>query len=1074
MAKLKRKDIPSQLSELGLNKKLTKVFFEFIHEKFWQESIDIYKKLSITRKSLDEKDKIYLLIKSKNSSYDVNLEITNNELNHFCNCAHRENFKGCAHAGAVLLYKILKKEKNDFNSKLGNNLESKKNATSDLNYFKALFPKIDTSKQQNMIYFNFEDFDKERQLLVVQRGIIRKDGGYGLPMKFNAKNFDSSKWKISKDVGGVLKFISDANNYSSDYSSSGFSKYGFYDINTDLMMPVLKKIYFEEQEIILGAIFSKEKFEISWDISKNNSSYIIEPFFVYGNKKKSLLKMDLIEIGSNSLWAYDCKKRCFYESEANLNLEVIRSIIRLPKKLEFNEKELMEFFLKYYPKIVDNFKLNLSDELKRKTKYVVPKAKLYLEKAGSSIKIKLKFDYSSREIDYFSSNKDIILIEDNVIYDIHRDVEIEDETVEKLNDLGVVTHEEMDEFVIDCDLIDFIVNNLPKIIKNGIEVFGEDKLFNFKIIKNKPKMNIKVAQKTDWFEIKGDVKFGKDSVKIQAVLDAIFQNKRFVELSDGVKAVIPKKWINSLKAYSGFIDTEKNDAKLSKNHIAIINDLIKMSNNVDMSDKVKQVISSFNNFDKIKSIELSKNIKTKLRDYQKVGYDWLYFLREFGFNGILADDMGLGKTLQTLCLLQKLKEEKVKNPFLVVVPTSLVFNWKSEIEKFTPGMKVYIHHGTNRKNNKKSFNESVRKNDLIITTYGVLRNNLKLFSDIEFEYIVLDEAHLIKNPMSISAKTVCSLKGKNKLAISGTPIQNNLTELWSLFNFLNPGYLGGYEFFKENFISLIEKNNDKSINESLKKLISPFLLRRTKKVIEDELPEKNEMILKSSFSTEEREIYNNWRDFYKNEISTNITENGINKSKIKILEGLMKLRQICLHPKLIDASYTGRSSKFDLLMMEVEKVLSEGHKVLIFSSFVKMLSLVKNEFEEKGIKYFYLDGQTKNREKVVSNFQESSEAHPFLISIKAGGLGLNLTEADYVFIIDPWWNPAVEMQAMDRAHRIGQKNKVFVYKIITENTIEEKILKLQDSKKKLVKDLIVEEQSLVKNINVKDIKEIFG
>ncbi len=1074
MVKIKNKNIAIQLSELGLNEKLIKVFQEFIYEKFWQESIDIYKNLQIARKSLDSKNKIYLLLRVKKFGYDVNLEITNNELNHFCNCSHREGFKGCSHAGAVLLYKMLKHEKNDFNSKLGDNLQPKKNKSSDLNYFKSLFPKVDISGQQNMIYFNFEDFDKEKQLLVVQKGIIRKSGGYGIPMKFHAKNFDSNKWKISKNVGSVLKFIHDADNYGSGYSSSGFSKYGFYDVNTDLMMPVLKKIFFEEQEIILGAIFSKEKFELSWDISKNDSSYFIEPFFICENKKKNLLKMDLIEIGSNSLWVFDCKKRCFYEYKDNLNLEIVRSIIRLPKKLEFNEKELMEFFSNYYPKILDNFKFNLSDDLKRKTKYAIPKAKLYLEKSGSSVKVKLMFNYSSREINYFSSNKDIVLIDNNVIYDIHRDMEIEDEVVEKLNKMGVVTHESLDEFEIDCDLIDFIMNNLPEIVQSGIEVFGEDKLFNFKVVKNKPKMNIKVTQSTDWFGIKGDVKFGQDSVNIQDVLDAIFKNKRFVELSDGKNAVIPKEWINNLKAYAGFIDFEKSGTKLSKNHIAIINDIIKLSNNVNMSDKVQKTISNFNNFDKIKSVKLSKNINAKLRDYQKSGYDWLCFLRDFGFNGILADDMGLGKTLQTLSLLQKMKDENVKNPFLVVVPTSLVFNWKSEIEKFTPNMKVYVHHGTNRKTNKEKFNELTQKNDLIITTYGVLRNDLKLFSGIEFEYIVLDEAHLIKNPLSISAKTVYSLKGKNKLAISGTPIQNNLTELWSLFNFLNPGYLGGYEFFKENFVSLIEKNEDKTINDSLKKLINPFLLRRTKKVIADELPEKSEMILKSSFSASEREIYDNWRDYYKNEINTNIKEKGINKSKIKILEGLMKLRQICLHPKLIDSQYTGSSAKFDLLMMEIEKVLSEGHKVLIFSSFVKMLSIVKNEFEEKGIKYFYLDGQTKNRENVVSKFQESSEAHPFLISIKAGGLGLNLTGADYVFIIDPWWNPAVEMQAMDRAHRIGQKNKVFVYKIITENTIEEKILKLQDSKKKLVKDLIVEENSLVKNINVQDIKEIFG
>src|SRR3989339_811485 len=439
-------------------------------------------------------------------------------------------------------------------------------------------------------------------------------------------------------------------------------------------------------------------------------------------------------------------------------------------------------------------------------------------------------------------------------------------------------------------------------------------------------------------------------------------------------------------------------------------------------------------FAKIKPEKISKNVNAELRPYQKAGYDWLCFLNKSGFNGILADDMGLGKTLQTLSLFQKIKDEKNKNtkPLLVITPTSLVFNWKNEIQKFTPNLKVYVHHGTKRINSNQKIQEIIKNNDLIITTYGVLKNDLELFSKITFEYIVLDEAHIIKNPQSINAKSVCSLNGKNKLAISGTPIQNNLMELWSLFNFLNPGYLGGYNFFKETFMFPIEKNQDKDVNASLKKIISPFLLRRTKKIIADELPEKNEIILKSDFSESERRNYDEWKEYYKEEIRVSITQNGFSKSKMKILEGLTKLRQICLHPKMVDPEYKGSSSKFDLLMIEIEKILEEGHKVLVFSSFVKMLSIIKE-----------------------------------------GGLGLNLTSADYVFIVDPWWNPAVEMQAMDRAHRIGQDKKVFVYKMIAQDSIEEKILKLQESKKKLVEDLIVEEKSLLKEIDLKGIESLF-
>jgi len=351
---------------------------------------------------------------------------------------------------------------------------------------------------------------------------------------------------------------------------------------------------------------------------------------------------------------------------------------------------------------------------------------------------------------------------------------------------------------------------------------------------------------------------------------------------------------------------------------------------------------------------------------------------------------------------------------------------------------------------------------------------LKFFATEEFEYIILDEAHTIKNPLSVNARTVCALKGKRKLAISGTPIQNNLIELWSLFDFLSPGYLGTYDGFKENFVIPIEKDKDENATKNLKKMIDPFLLRRNKSNIASELPEKSEMVLGSEFNEEEAIIYQNWKDHYSAEINRSIKEKGINKSRLKILEGLTKLRQVCLHPKMVDPKYEGSSAKFDLLIEQITKVLGEGHKVLVFSSFVKMLTIAREELEKKGIKYSYLDGSSTNREKIVEEFQNAEGARPFLISIKAGGVGINLTAADYVFIIDPWWNPAVEMQAMDRAHRIGQKNPVFVYKMIAKNSIEEKILELQKSKKKLVEDVITVEEGGVKSIDAKSIKEIFG
>lgn len=1070
MAKKKTGDAATRLLKLGLSKQQMALFFDSIHEKYWDLAVDLYDNLEIVRKSLDDKDKLYMLLRDGKKGYDVNLEIHNDEFDSFCSCSSKED-KGCQHAGAALIFKLLKKDNNDFNNKLCKAKKFAGNVSmSDLNYFRDLLPKKDEAERKYMIYFNFEDFDTERQILSVERGIIKKDGSYGAPVKFNGKNFDTDKWDISKNVRKALNFIN-GDNYGMRYSTGGFQKSKFYDVNTDLMMPVLRDVYLSEKEIIFNAIFSKNQFEIVWEIKKSKDKYVLEPFFVAGDERKSLIDTNFLDVGNTTLWILDDSERKFYEYKSVENLDLARGIIRFPKKLQLSENELREFFSTYYKEILDDFEFKLSKSLKRDTRTVQPVAKIFLEKSGITAKVKLKFDYSGQTVDYFSANKELILVENNVILDVHRDFEYEDEVIEKLNDHHIVTHDDKDEFVLDCDLIDFVSESIPSISNMGIEILGEDKLFNFKVVKSSAKMVMNTSKNGDWFDLKGTVQFGKDKIDMKKVLEAVFKNKRFVELSDGKRAVIPKNWVQNLKGYGGFFDLTEN-IKLSKHHLAILESVMSLASKADMDSNVKKVLTSFRNFDKIKPATVSKKVKATLRHYQKAGFDWLNFLREFEFNGILADDMGLGKTLQALTMLQKVSEEKGNKTSLAVVPTSLVFNWKAEAKKFTPGLKIAIYHGVKR--DKKGFDKMVKENDLVITTYGVIRNDLELFVSKEFEYVILDEAHTIKNPASISAKSVFALRGKNKLAISGTPMQNNLTELWSLFNFLNPGYLGSYDFFKEQFVTRIEKEKDVNVNASLKKLINPFLLRRTKKIIADELPDKTEMVLKSNFNEDEREVYDNWKEYYKNEIKSAVNEKGMGGAKLKILEGLMKLRQICLHPKMIDTEYRGSSAKFDLLMMEVEKVMAEGHKVLIFSSFVKMLTIIKDEFEKKDLKYSYLDGKTKDREGVVTRFQNGDEAESFLISIKAGGVGLNLTSADYVFIVDPWWNPAVEMQAMDRAHRIGQKNKVFVYKMIAENTIEEKILKLQESKKELVDNLITEEAGVMKDINPRELEELFA
>ncbi|MCK5615233.1 hypothetical protein KAR91_75920, partial [Candidatus Pacearchaeota archaeon] len=370
MAKAKKIDVFEKLAKLGLNDRQIAVFCNNIHEKHWNKSISVYKKLHITRKSLDEKDKLYVLIREGDRSYDVNLEIINSELVCFCNCANSDDSHGCDHFGAVLIYKMLQERKNDFNLKLSTTKKVPERK-SDLDYFKNLFPKTIEELRKYMVYFNFENFHNDRQILNIERGVMKKDGGFGAPVKFNAKDFHSEKWEISKKTKRVLTFMSGGDSYGMKYSSSGLSKSIFYDINSDLMMPVLSEIYAEEPEIILGATFSSEKFNVMWEVKKTkDGKYVLEPFFVLGRKKTSLLKMDLVEIGSTSLWVFDCEKRMFSSYKNDQDIEVIRSVIRFPKKLVLEKDELLEFFREYYQKVLNDFQFNLSSDLIQESKSV--------------------------------------------------------------------------------------------------------------------------------------------------------------------------------------------------------------------------------------------------------------------------------------------------------------------------------------------------------------------------------------------------------------------------------------------------------------------------------------------------------------------------------------------------------------------------------------------------------------------------------------------------------------------------------------------------------------------------------
>lgn len=441
--------------------------------------------------------------------------------------------------------------------------------------------------------------------------------------------------------------------------------------------------------------------------------------------------------------------------------------------------------------------------------------------------------------------------------------------------------------------------------------------------------------------------------------------------------------------------------------------------------------------------------------------------------GILADDMGLGKTIQTLALLQKEKEEGTDSPSLIVLPTSLIQNWCNEARKFTPELKVLIHTGVGRQRRLDHFS----KFDLILTTYGIVRQDIDQLKDFPFHYVILDESQMIKNPESKTAKAIRKLVSSYRLSLTGTPVENTVMDIWSQMAFLNPGLLGNETFFKRFYVQPIEKSRDQKRSAKLRRIIYPFILRRKKNQVEKDLPERIEKLQYCEMIEPQRKYYEDIKNTYRNYLMELISNNAWKKNKLNILTGLQKLRQIAIHPRMIEEEkftleQSGKYKEVKRLLKQV--IAKDDSKVLIFSQFVKMLHLLRDDLINEGIKFNYLDGSTRDRQGQVDTFQKDDKIKVFLISLKAGGVGLNLTAADYVFILDPWWNPAVENQAIDRSHRIGQKRTVFFYKFITQDTIEEKILGLQRKKAQLSDDIISVEEDIYKSLDAVDLEDLLN
>lgn len=620
--------------------------------------------------------------------------------------------------------------------------------------------------------------------------------------------------------------------------------------------------------------------------------------------------------------------------------------------------------------------------------------------------------------------------------------------------------------------VEFLAFGLPKLRKAGFEIVGE--IDNLRFNRRRPKPRASVDSGIDWFDLNVNIDYGDTSAGISEVLAAYRGGRRVVKLEDGSWGALPVAWLRKLG--KPLEELEKRAAtesglRVRRYDAPLIDDILAGFERVESDDGWRRLSHDLRDFKGLEPASVSPGLMGELRDYQAHGVAWIDFLRRFGFGGVLADDMGLGKTIQAIALLLSEHRDKgVGVPSLIVTPTSVAFNWVSELARFAPDLKVLRLTGSQRA----KLYDDIERSDIVITTYPLLRRDIGIFGAKRFHYAILDEAQFIKNAVTDTAKAARALNAANRLALTGTPIENHLGELWSIFEFLMPGFFGSYRDFNERY----EKPLARKDKEALRLLIQktrPFILRRTKDEVARELPPKTETITYCQMTPAQATLYRQLLNTYRVRIMETIDKQGIERSQISILDALMKLRQVCCHPRLlkIAGNKVKSSGKMDVFNELITELIEEGHRALVFSQFTQMLAILREWLEARGIKYEYLDGRTRNREKAVTAFNEG-DAPLFLISLKAGGSGLNLTAADYVIHYDPWWNPAVEAQATDRAHRIGQDKHVFAYKLIAKDTIEEKVLELQKQKRALFDNVIGATAGQGRGLTRKDLKFLFS
>ena len=792
---------------------------------------------------------------------------------------------------------------------------------------------------------------------------------------------------------------------------------------------------------------------------------------------------------------YQVEERLFKMSENELDTHLVflhnKELYLAPKAKDvshvsvldkFNKVQLAEWGSFLQEKLLPISKLYETKFDKGLIEYshtVKPTLSIRLSEQGSYFILKPVFEYEEVEAQW-NEEENLSINKEGKVLVIKRNKELEAGFIHLIESLHIQLKkpEFENHFAIHSKYAlqkNWFFLFFDKMKEEKIKLYGYETLKQFKINKSKPTTKVYISSNLDWFDTEIDITFGEESATISDIQKALKAKQNYVLLGDGSYGLLPEEWLQKFSLLFKMADTKDQTLKVSKYNFTVIDelhDLIDDENiRIELEEKKQNLLNE--SPEKYSNIEIPSELNATLRPYQKAGFQWLAYLDTIKWGGLLADDMGLGKTIQTLTFLQYYKNKYGKLRAMVVCPTTLLFNWENEIKKFTPGISYLIQHGPTRTSRA----EELDQYEIIISTYGTLRSDVDMLVKLEFDYVVLDESQTIKNPTSKVSKAAQLIPSKNRIALSGTPMQNNTFDMYSQMNFLNPGMLGTKEFFKEQFAKPIDKFQEVDTKQHLRKLIYPFLLRRTKEQVAKDLPEKTEVTLYCEMGKEQRAIYDLYRNMYRSQILGTIDNQGIEKSQFAILQGLMKLRQICDSPAILkeETKLPNHSVKIDELVRELEDNMGD-HKALVFSQFLGMLGLIKEKLIEKNIPFQYFDGSftAQQRENAIREFQDKDECKVFLISLKAGGMGLNLTSADYVYLVDPWWNPAVEQQAIDRTHRIGQTKNIFAYRLICKDTVEEKIMTLKDKKNSLVKDIVSDDTHMIKQLTKEDVSYLFS